>query len=410
MAGPRRPPADKPARRTTHLARPKRRWLKWTLIGTSAIVVIALGLAGGIWYYVNEQVGHVHHFAGPVNHLRFDPPPGAPMDILLIGSDSRKYAAGHPSIEAHVGNASVQTGQRSDVIIVARLIPATHHVVMLSIPRDSWVPIYGTGGSQRINTAFNNGPSQLVATITHDFGIPIDHVVQATFPGFTNIVNALGGVYLNFPDPVRDFETGLRVHHPGCQLLNGTQALELVRSRHLEYRTSLASTVWQYDGMSDWSRIRRQQAFFHAVIDRAHENITNPFSMLRFVHAVTADLTVDKGLTTSLMERLGWSYRHAGNADLTTMVLPTYGTYINGAAVVLPAQPYANQVIKSFLAAGTKAPSTSKSSAPPSTSPKATTTTVATGVPATTVPRSEVVFDTAPTLPEPWNPVPCMPG
>lgn len=380
------------------------------MIGTSAVVVIALGLAGGVWYYVNEQVGHVRHFTRPVKHLRFDPPPGQPMNILLIGSDSRVFAKGKPGLESHFGNAAVQTGQRSDVIIVARLIPATHHIVMLSIPRDTWVPIYGTGGDQRINTAFNNGPSDLVATITKDFGIPIDHVVQATFPGFSNIVSALGGVYLNFPDPVRDFETGLRIHHPGCQLLNGSEALALVRSRHLEYRTSVASTVWNYDGMSDWSRIRRQQAFFHAVVNRAHENITNPLALVRFVHAVVEDLTVDKGLTTHLIESIAWGYRHAGNADLSTMVLPTYGTYINGAAVVMPAQPYANLVIHDFLEAGTTtAGSHSTSTTTASGTATTTTTTVANRTPSSTVPVSQVVFDTPKSLPEPWNPVACNP-
>jgi LCP family protein required for cell wall assembly len=395
------PPIDESeassSRERAHSTKPRRRVLKWGLISLSVLVVIALGLAGGVWYYVNEQIGNIKTFK-TVHGLRVDPPPNAPMDILLIGSDSRSFVKSKAQSQAF-GNPAVQTGQRSDVIIIARLIPATDKVVLLSIPRDTWVPIYGTGGSQRINTAYNNGPSRLVETITHDFGIPIDHVIQANFPGLTNVVNALGGVYLNFPDQVLDVETGLHIKTTGCQLLNGTQALQLVRSRHLEYRRPGQST-WSYDGMSDWSRIRRQQAFFHAVLNRAHQNLTNIFSMLRFIHAVTADLVVDKGLTTHLIESLGWHYRHAGNSDLKTMVLPTYGTWVAGSAVVMPAEPYASKVVKQFLSYG---------AAPGKKKAGGVTTTTTSGVPTTTTPANQIVFDTPKTLPEPWNPVPCNP-
>ena len=372
----------------------RRRWLKRTILGLSIVLVIALGLAGGAWYYVNQQLSGIKHFKGAVKGLRIHNPPSAPMNILLIGSDSRAFAAGKPSIEQHVGNASVQTGQRSDVIIIVRLDPKNDTAEMLSIPRDTWVPIFGTGGSQRINTAYNKGPSQLVQTLKADFGIPVDHVVQANFPGFTNVVNALGGIYLNFPVPVKDTYTGLNVQRTGCQLVNGVGALQLVRSRHLEY---YQHGIWNYDGMSDWSRIRRQQAFFHSVINRAHSKITDPTSMLPFIHAVASDLVVDKGLTASLLESLGWHYRHVGTAALKTLVLPTVGTYINGAAVLLPAVPQAAAVVHQFLSFGTTTHHKKGGTG---------STTTTTGVPTTTSPPSQVVTDTQA---EPWNPFPCKP-
>lgn len=380
----------------------KRRALKWSLISLSVLVVVALGLAGGIWYYINDQIGHIHHFSS-VKGLRVDPPPNAPMDILLIGSDSRAFVNSTPGAAQHFGSGSVVTGQRSDVIIIARLIPASDKIVMLSIPRDTWVPIYGTGGDQRINTAYNNGPTRLVKTITSDFGIPIDHVIQANFPGFANIVTALGGVYLNFPDQVLDIETGLHIKTTGCQLVDGGEALAFVRSRHLEYRKT-SSDPWNYDGMSDWSRIRRQQAFFHAVINRAHQQLTNIPAMLSFIGAVTHDLIVDRGLTTNLIERLGWHYRHAGNSDLTTMVLPTYGTYVGSAAVLMPAEPYASRVVKAFLNFGLP-----HHAGATTTTGAGSTTTTTTGAPTSTVPQDQIVFDTPKTLPEPWNPTPCNP-
>ena len=70
---------------------------------------------------------------------------------------------------------------------------------MLSIPRDLYVPVAGTGGSAKINSAFNHGPGQLVQTIQQSFGIPIHHYLLVNFDGFREAVDALGGVSMYFP-------------------------------------------------------------------------------------------------------------------------------------------------------------------------------------------------------------------
>jgi LCP family protein required for cell wall assembly len=128
----------------------------------------------------------------------------------------------------------------------------------MSIPRDTYVHIPGNvpyvSGMNRINAAFNSGPNLLVQTIQDDFGIPINHYVEVNFEGFSNVVNALGGIYLKFKYPVKDKNSGLKILTTGCQLLNGTQALALVRSRDEFYEPSPG--VWDYDGMGDWSRMR----------------------------------------------------------------------------------------------------------------------------------------------------------
>ena len=66
-------------------------------------------------------------------------------------------------------------------------------------------------------------------TITDNFGIPINHVVQVDFSGFQDAVNALGGIYLDFPYPAKDTYSGLDITTAGCQLLNGAQALAVAR-------------------------------------------------------------------------------------------------------------------------------------------------------------------------------------
>ena len=366
------------------------------------VLVLVLGGVGG-WFYVNSVLGSIKRVSVPTITPETS---GAPIDILLVGSDSRQFVD-TPGEASSFGSSSTQTGQRSDVTIVVRLVPKTRQIEMLSIPRDTYVPIPGTGGSNRINAAFNNGPSLLVKTIQQDFGIPINHVVVANFPGFEGIVNALGGISLDFPDPVRDPYTGLNVTTVGCQAVNGTAALALVRSRHLYY---FKDGTWNYDEMSDWSRIQRQQAFFHAVLDKANNEFPNLIAMNNFLQATASDLQVDSGFSTHEMISLGLRFRGVASSNLATEVLPTSGIVIDGNDVLLAAQPYAQKMISSFLAFGSS-PSSTKASATTSGYSGATTGSAygatLSNETATTVPQSQVVFDNPKDLPEPWNPRPC---
>src|SRR5208283_629593 len=110
--------------------------------------------------------------------------------------------------------------------------------------------------------------------------------------------------------------------------------------------------AWQYDGMSDWSRIQRQQAFFHAVINKAAGEFPNFLAMNSFLRATAQDLRVDSGFTARQMISLGWHFRGIDSSSLETEVLPTYGTSVGGNDVLIAAQPYADQMIAKFLAFG----------------------------------------------------------
>ncbi len=362
------------------------------LIGVSILVGLALIAGVGGWFYVNSVLGSVTRFQAPSLTAETS---GAPIDVLLVGSDSRAFVT-EPGQAASFGSAATQTGQRSDVIVIMRLVPKTHRVEMLSIPRDTYVPIPGTGGSNRVNAAFNTGPGLLVKTIQQDFGIPINHVVVANFPGFEGIVNALGGISLDFPVPVRDPYSGLNVSTTGCQTVDGTSALALVRSRHLYY---WKDGSWSYDGMSDWSRIQRQQAFFHAVVNKLNGEFPNLLALNSFLQATAHDLQVDSGFSARDMISLGLQFRSVASSDLATEVLPTYGAQIAGNDVLIAAQPYANKMISSFLAVG--------SASRPTRPTQSGTTAGSPASPGTTAPASQVVLDSPKNLPEPWNPKPC---
>jgi LCP family protein required for cell wall assembly len=367
------------------------------LIGVAILLVLVLVGGIGGWFYVNSVLGSITRVQVPSLTSETS---GAPIDILLVGSDSRAFVDTSAQASSF-GSPATQTGQRSDVIIVVRLVPKTRQLEMLSIPRDTYVPIPGTGGSNRVNAAFNTGPNLLVKTIQQDFGIPINHVVTANFPGFEGMVNALGGISLDFPYPVRDPDSGLNVTTLGCQSVNGTTALALVRSRHLYY---FKDGSWNYDGMSDWSRIQRQQAFFHAVINKANNEFPNILAINSFLRATANDLQVDSGFASREMISLGLRFRGVASASLATEVLPTYSATVNGNDVLIAAQPYAQQMISSFLAIGSPVSSTRTGTSVTATTQPGTTTLAPSAI---TTPENQVVFDNPKHLPEPWNPRPC---
>src|SRR5260370_25430305 len=120
-------------------------------------------------------------------------------NILLVGSTSR-CALTHQNPAYGLCSDGV-TGVNSDVIMVMHLNPANRSISILSIPRDLFVPNARAGGAGKIDNALADGPGQLVDIIQQDFGIPIQHYVELNFETFANVVDALGGITMYFPQP-----------------------------------------------------------------------------------------------------------------------------------------------------------------------------------------------------------------
>jgi LCP family protein required for cell wall assembly len=354
------------------------RWRRRTIYALSFIIVLAAIGAGGLYVYANyrfNQIKKVH-----AKHLVAAAPPGKPFNLLLVGSDSRSFVQNSTQVKAF-GDEANAGGQRSDVTMVARFDPAAKTVTVLSIPRDLWVDIPGNdsgiSGMNRINAAYDGGPDLLIQTIEQDLGIPINHYVAVDFPGFSGMVNALGGVTMDFPTPVKDQYTGLNVSTTGCQVVNGTTALELVRSRHLYYKN--ANGYWEGDGLSDFSRIQRQDAFFRAVLGKVNASITSPLTINAFIGAAVGNLTIDDTLTQGDLLHIADVFRGLPASHLVTETLPTVSYVTSGGADALKvAEPYAQNLINSFNQIGTQPP-------PPAPTHKgktaATTTTTTTTVP-----------------------------
>jgi LCP family protein required for cell wall assembly len=363
------------------------RWRRRTIYALSAIVLIAGLGAGGLYFYAKyryDQIKKIH-----AKHLVAQPAaPGKPFNILVVGSDSRAFVGDNQTLTSELGNEASNGGQRSDVTMVARFDPANKTVTVLSIPRDLWVDIPGNdngiSGMNRINAAFDSGPDLLIQTIEQDLGININHYVAVNFPGFSAMVDALGGVTMDFPNPVKDAYTGLDVSQTGCQVINGTTALQLVRSRHLYYMDQ--NGYWQYDGQSDFSRIQRQDAFFRAVLAKANGSITNPLAINSFLGAAVGNLTIDDTLSQGDLFNMAEDFHGLAGSNLVTETLPTTAFVTDGGADVLKeAQPYAQNIINAFNAIGTTPAATAVANA--KTAHGTTTTTT------TTIPHGQVDVD-----------------
>jgi LCP family protein required for cell wall assembly len=361
------------ARRRDHKQH-RRKWPKRLAIVAGVLVLLAAATAAGGYFYVRyrfDQIRKVH-----ARHLVKVEDPGKPIDILIVGSDTRAFVS-NPTQQKAFGSPTVEGGQRSDVTMVARIIPATKQVWILSIPRDLWVDIpgqvAGVSGMNRINTAFNSGPDLLIQTIEQDLHIPINYYVAVNFNGFQSMVDALGGITMDFPMPVKDSYSGLDVTTTGCQVVPGATSLELVRSRHLYYEQN---GTWNYDGNSDLSRIQRQDEFFRAVLNKLNASIFNPFTLNSFIGAAVGNLTIDDTLSIGEIFRLAEQFHGMPSSNLHTETLPSYGYTTDGGAQVLgEAQPYAEQMIFEFDLLGANAggsTSTTHGRAPPA--PTTTTT------------------------------------
>ncbi|HEX2850720.1 MAG TPA: LCP family protein [Acidimicrobiales bacterium] len=323
-----------------------RRWPRRLLIAANILVAVCIiGVAAGY--------GYLHYQFGRIDKIRFgggvlaqDDSSGAPMNVLLVGSDSRSDLT--PEEAKNYGSASQVGGQRSDTIIVLRIDPKNEKAAMLSIPRDLWVQLANGKGNGRINSAFDNGAPSLVQTIGQNLGIDINHYVQVDFDGFKGIVEALGGVQIYSPAKARDKVTGLNIPNPGCVTLDGDQALAFVRSRHYEYQEN---GRWKTDPTGDLGRIQRQQDFIRRVLKKANSKAKglDVLALNKMVNTGIHYVKFDDALTTKDLTSLAKRFKSLDPEAVQMYTLPTVPANIGGAAVLRLKQPDAQQVIDQFL-------------------------------------------------------------
>jgi LCP family protein required for cell wall assembly len=211
------------------------------------VLMVAGGAAGGLYLYGHDFASATspHSKAMKRAAKRLDyVSPGKPAVALVLGTDHRYVDGKDPG--------------RSDTMMLIRTDPDSHTVSMLSFPRDMAVEIHCPGrGSfvDKINAAYPLcGPSGPLETIKNLTNIPINYLISVNFVGFIQVVNKLGGVYIDVDRRYFNKHTGPFGYaainlQAGYQRLTGKQALDFVRFRHTD---------------SDLYRVARQQMFVRA--------------------------------------------------------------------------------------------------------------------------------------------------
>jgi LCP family protein required for cell wall assembly len=282
----------------------RRRNLLRTLAVVLALVVVLAGAGAVVAYRYADRL--VAKGKRPVAGLR-PVAAGKAMNILLVGSDSR---AGLSRRQLGRIQTVAVPGRRTDTIMILHVSPARDKVVMVSIPRDLRATI--DGRTSKINAAFAyGGPDLLVKTVEQTTGLAINHYAEIDFAGFLEVVDALGGVTLcnrsghRLDDPYANLHMA-----PGCQKMNGVQALAFVRARHVD---------------SDFGRIGRQQEFMRAVLAELERrgNLLNLPKLLHVADIATDHIETDRSLGTGTAIGLARRLRKLDPGSIDMRVYPS---------------------------------------------------------------------------------------
>ncbi len=286
-------------------------------IGSSLVIGVSViaGFLGYATLQITDQIEPIKVIDSPT-----PVPEAGPVNFLLMGTDTRTGQGGEFGSEEDYGG----TG-RSDTTMLVHLAADRKSAVVVSIPRDSMVeiPVCTREDGQVINSRYDRfnsafalaGPACTIKTFESLTGIKINHAVVVDFLGFSNVVDALGGidVCLNFPINEPSAQ-GAGISLPaGIQTLRGSEALGLMRARY-----TLA------DG-SDLARIKRQQELLAITIDQVQrKNIITDFTTLyRVATAATSSLRMDEGLANiDSLITLAQSVSGLKSKDITFLTVP----------------------------------------------------------------------------------------
>jgi LCP family protein required for cell wall assembly len=189
-------------------------------------------------------------------------------------------------------------------------VPPGGRPALVSVPRDSYLPI-PEHGSNKINAAYSfGGPKLLVQTVERNTGLRVDGYVEIGFGGFVNIIDALGGIEMCLPKAINDHDSHINLPQ-GCQTLDGTTALGYVRMRKADPR-------------GDLGRVERQREMLAAVAKKAASPATvfNPVRYWTVCNASTQAVTLDEQTSLLQTARLGLAMRSIAGGKGLTLTVP----------------------------------------------------------------------------------------
>lgn len=233
-----------------------------------------------------------------------------PFTVLLMGTD---------------GRSPTTHNWRPDVLMLAAINPKTKSIKIISIPRDTYVEIANTNGiKDKINAAAAyaykkklNPVQNIRETVENLFHIPVDYYAKINFQGFSDIVDALGGVDVNVPFPFHYKKIGGEMVYfkKGPAHLDGPEALAYVRMR-------------RDDPEGDRGRNKRQREVIKNLLDKLTDiGVVKKFPQL----AQAVQNNFEYSFTLSEISALSRSYQQSRN-NLTEMSIQTNPSrkYIGG--------------------------------------------------------------------------------
>lgn len=281
--------------------------------GVALLVITASGVGHAMVAGLNGAINRVDAFGG----IQDRPGGSKGTNFLLVGTDGRDGLSAQEKKQYHLGGAPCHC---TDTIMLVHLSQDRQRASVVSIPRDTYVQLPDVGPAAvlaerrgtvpphgratatatptsaggrplvpthpaKINEAYaDGGPKLTVSTVEKLTGVHIDHYLEVDFVSFMKTVDVLGGVPVCTTRPLKDSYSGLDLP-VGTTTLDGGQALQYVRSRHI-------------DADSDLGRMRRQQQFVSQVIHKITSGgtLTNPVKLEKVTGTVLGSVRADEGL------------------------------------------------------------------------------------------------------------------
>lgn len=302
------------------------------------------------------------------------PRPGQPMNILVMGLDSRLNQDGDPLprdvlAQLHAGDSS-DGGYNTNVLMVLHVPGDGSPAQAVSVPRDDYVRLPGSPSGEahaKIKEGYGlakadaerklrakgvtdrqtleqqsreAGRRQTIATVRNFLNIPVDHFVEVTLVGFYDLAQALGSVTVCLAGPTQDSYSGAHFK-AGHQQLNAAQALAFVRQRRDYVHPELNFT--------DLDRARRQQAFLASAAYQLKSTGTfaDPTRLAALIDVVKRDVVIDGGF-----DPLDFVVRNsnlaAGGVRFTTLPVKRFAK-VNGQAVNMVDPDQVRAVVRSLF-------------------------------------------------------------
>jgi LCP family protein required for cell wall assembly len=261
--------------------------------------LVVSGARGGAGVRFGQSLIEIHK----VDEGHFDPSSGDPVFVLVMGNDAR----------------GDEVGSNGDALHLVGVNPSNGQATILNIPRDTYIPLPGGLGTNKINAAHAaGGPVLQARAVGQLVGVNVQYVIDTGFVGFQAMVDELGGVDVNVPFKMADSDSGA-YFDPGVTHMDGGNALAFSRDRH-------------FDG-GDFVRSADQSLVILAGLAKLRAEGASAANTLRWLGVLLRHATFDGGSLSDLYH-LGRLALSIDPANVRAVTMPGTAGMAGAASVV----------------------------------------------------------------------------